>query len=216
MPYLGTFAKIAQADTFALWDSVPMESSGFENRVRIKTSQGPQWITVPVRRSRDLPLHRVEVANEHAWARKLCRTIEMHYAKAPFFESEWPGIKSILEKRHDYLADLDLELLLYFMEKLGIYTPIVRCRDYVTPEGKNERIIAMCRQFGASAYLFGPQGTNYADVEMFRQNGIEARFQSFEHPEWPQLHGDFAEGLSALDLLLNVGPDAGSSVRRVA
>jgi hypothetical protein len=207
MPYLGTFAKIAQADTFVLWDSVPMEDSGFENRVRIKTAQGPQWLTVPVRRSRDLPLHRVEVANEHAWQRKMARTVEMHYSKAPYFTTYWPQIKPILEARHEYLADLDVELLRYFMGQLGIYTPVVRCRDYVTPEGKNERIVEMCRQLGASAYVFGPQGTNYADVEMFRRAGIEARFQAFEHPEYPQLHGDFVEGLSVLDALLNCGTD---------
>lgn len=213
MPYLGTFAKIAAADTFVVWDSVPMESSGFENRVRIKTAQGPQWLTVPVKRSRDLPLHKVEIAHEHGWARKMARTVEMHYSKAPYFRTYWPQIKAILESRHTYLADLDIELLHYFMEELGIHTPIVRCRDYETPDGKNERIVAMCRQLGASAYLFGPMGAGYADVKMFADAGLSVKFQAFEHPEYPQQHGEFVEGLSILDVLLNCGPDAGRTIR---
>ncbi|MBM3280745.1 MAG: WbqC family protein [Candidatus Handelsmanbacteria bacterium] len=40
----------------------------------------------------------------------------------------------------------------------------------------------------------------------FAAAGIRFLFQHYEHAVYPQLHGDFASHLSALDLALNCGP----------
>jgi hypothetical protein len=35
---------------------------------------------------------------------------------------------------------------------------------------------------------------------------------SYDYPPYPQLHGAFEGGVSVLDLLFNVGPDAGQVI----
>src|SRR6185503_15891232 len=97
LPWLGLFDKIAQADEFCLFDVCPMEDSGFENRNKILTQNGEQWLTIPVRRSREVPLSEIRIANEHPWARKHWRSIELAYSKAPFWERYAPELKPFYE-----------------------------------------------------------------------------------------------------------------------
>ncbi|MEE3335704.1 MAG: WbqC family protein [Candidatus Latescibacterota bacterium] len=65
MPWLGCFNKMDQADHFILLDSVQFKKNEWQNRNRIKTAQGAQWLTVPVsydfRRARPRPLFHVTV-----------------------------------------------------------------------------------------------------------------------------------------------------------
>ena len=49
LPWLGYLHKAAQADVFVLADDVQYTKHGFINRNRVRTSQGWQWLTVPVR-----------------------------------------------------------------------------------------------------------------------------------------------------------------------
>ena len=48
LPWLGYFDKIDRADAFVLLDTVQYKKNEWQNRNRIKTAQGPQWLTVPV------------------------------------------------------------------------------------------------------------------------------------------------------------------------
>ena len=48
LPWLGYLAKWAAADLFVFLDTVQYEKSGYQNRNRIKTRDGPRWLTVPV------------------------------------------------------------------------------------------------------------------------------------------------------------------------
>ena len=48
LPWLGYLDKIDRADTFVLLDNVQYKKNEWINRNRIKTINGPQWITVPV------------------------------------------------------------------------------------------------------------------------------------------------------------------------
>ena len=49
IPWLGFFEKIARADVFVYLDTVQFEKNSFTNRNKIKTAQGWQWLTIPVK-----------------------------------------------------------------------------------------------------------------------------------------------------------------------
>ncbi len=42
--------------------------------------------------------------------------------------------------------------------------------------------------------------------------GIKVEYQDYQHPEYPQLHGAFEPRMGALDLLFNVGGEAGREI----
>lgn len=67
------------------------------------------------------------------------------------------------------------------------------------------RLVALCRAAGADTYLAGAHGAGYMDLAQFAAAGIEVLAQHYEHPVYPQIHGEFVPQLSALDLLLTVG-----------
>src|SRR5438445_13878601 len=78
----------------------------------------------------------------------------------------------------------------------------------VAAAGPSERLVALSRVVGADTYLAGRDGARYMDLAPFRAAGIRVLYQDYKHPEYPQLHGEFAPFLSALDLLLTHGDDA--------
>jgi hypothetical protein len=47
---------------------------------------------------------------------------------------------------------------------------------------------------------------------MFEEEGIEVYWHEFDHPEYPQRHGDFVSHLSVIDLLFHVGEQSGSLI----
>ena len=80
--------------------------------------------------------------------------------------------------------------------------------------GQNQRLLNICRHFGATTYVSGDAARDYLDVPLFEQHRIAVEWQRFEHPTYPQLHGAFVPYLSALDLVLNCGSDAGRILER--
>jgi hypothetical protein len=64
----------------------------------------------------------------------------------------------------------------------------------------------MCVKLNAQKYIFGSQGIDYANIESFKNHGIEVYFQDYKHPVYKQLHGDFLPYMSLIDILFNEGP----------
>ena len=83
-----------------------------------------------------------------------------------------------------------------------------------TAEGqRGELLAALCRELRADIYLSGPSGREYLDTAYF--NGIDVRFHDFRHPSYTQAHGDFVEGLSIIDMLMNEGKRSADILRSI-
>lgn len=211
LPWLGLFEKIARAEKFCIFDAVQAERRGWTTRNFIKTANGPLLLSVPVS-SKDHLYRRIcdvelMVGN---WTRKHMRSIELAYRKAPYFEQHFAGVGAILDLYADggLLADLNTDLLRYFLRALGIQIPLVKASDFEFQGDKSALVLDMCKVLGATSYIFGGEGENYADAESFARAGVECQFQHYEHPVYPQLHGAFEPRMSVLDLLMNCGPSS--------
>lgn len=212
-PWLGLIAKIAAADLFVSFDGVSFERHGYGNRNRIRTQAGVQWLTVPVALSNhlDKPIHQIEIV-PGPWRRKHLRTLALSYAKAPHFDRYFPTFKGIYERDWQYLAGLNQALLIWILAELDIKTPIISASEHGFEGSKSALVLDMCRKLGASEYIFGAQGRDYADVPAFEAAGINVTFQDYRHPTYPQIHGGFEPFMSVLDLLFNCGPDSSAII----
>jgi hypothetical protein len=211
LPWLGFFEKLARADLFCSFDAVQYEKKGWINRNYIKTAQGPLMLTVPVASKDhfDTLVKDVEIVPGR-WTHKHMRSIELAYRRAPHFEQHFAGVGAILDLYAEggLLAEMNMDLLRYFMKALRIQVPIVKASDYQFQGVKSDLVLDMCRQLGACEYVFGGLGDTYADHDAFAAAGVKAVFQNYQHPTYQQLHGPFTPNMSIVDLLMNCGPNA--------
>ena len=215
LPWQGYLDRMRQADLFILLDHVQFERQNYQNRVMIKTGEGPRWITVPVHHSQQEAIMDKTIDNHNEgrlrWGRKVYQTIQYAYQGAPFFNLYAPQLKTLFDTRWEKLMDLDMAILDLLRNALDIRTPMVRSSDLHVTGQKNEMILALCKAVGADTFLGGLGGCRrYLDTEAFERAGINVAWQKFTHPHYPQRPRaeNFVEGLASIDLLFNCGPES--------
>lgn len=210
LPWVGYFEQIYRADVFVLYDDVQFEKGSWRNRNRIKTPNGPLWLTVPVlTKGQEFPLiNRVRVNNDEQWQKKHIRTLTQYYAKAPHFSRYSPALFTLLEQPWELLADLNIALIRHLAAALGIETPFVLSSELGVPGSGAQRLVDILRHLNGSVFYEGAAGRNYIDESLFTANDMRVVFQDYKHPVYEQLHGDFIPFLSVVDLLFNHGPNS--------
>lgn len=211
LPWLGYFDQMFKSDVFVVYDDVQYDKNGWRNRNRIKTPQGPQWLTVPVlTKGRNFPLNReVEINNTVSWQEKQLRSIVQNYTKAPFFNEHIGPVRGVLERHWRLLTELNMAFIHVLMERLALKTRIYFSSDLKIPNmGKTERLIKVCQYFGADTFLEGDRGRDYIDETLFMRAGIQLEFHGYTHPVYHQLYGKFVPYMSVIDLLFNHGDDS--------
>ena len=211
MPWLGLFHKIALASDYVSFDMVQYAKKEYLNRNYIKGTDGSRLrLTVPVMTSGkfDQLIETTEIDNRNVWARKHWRSLQLCYGDAPYFDRYAPFFEDLYRREWRLLVDLNRTILKFLLEAFGIEVSLSRAADNDFRGSGSELVLDMCRQLRANAFIFGEAGVDYADTEAFETAGIHVFFQTYEHPIYPQLHGEFVGGLSAIDLLFNCGSDS--------
>lgn len=209
LPWLGWLYKAGQADVFVLADDVQFSKHGYTNRNRIRTAEGCQWLTVPVR-SRGRGAQRicdVEIDNRQPWARKHLNGLHWNYATTPHFEEHESFLETLYAKPGERLLDLNWQLLEYLLQQLAIEVEIRRSSEFAVSEERSQRITDLALACDCDEYLAGDGGsTDYLDESALREAGVAVRYAKFTHPRYPQAFAGFETGMCALDLLFNCGP----------
>jgi len=209
LPWLAYIDKADAVDVFVYLDNVSYQKNGVQNRNLIKTASGPNWLTVPVSATLGRAISETPVAG-NSWVRKHVRSIEQNYSKAAHFELFQSGLRQILEQDWKLLADLNIAVTEWLFGVLGVKTRIVRASQLAADGTAQDRVLAICKELDAQVYLSGRGAASYQTFAEFERAGIELRYQDFTHPIYHQAFEKigFVPDLSALDLLLNHGPEA--------
>lgn len=208
-PWGGFFQRLLDCDLFLLLDDAQFEKNGWHNRDRIKTAQGPRWLSLPVRRSPLGQLIRdVEMAPIPGWQEKLLNQVRESYRKAPFFETCFRDFAPLIRTAPIHMVDLNELIIKWMMGVYGLQVPTRRTSPLGIREQGNARLLAILKSVGATRYITGSGSRAYLDEAAFQAQGIQVTWQSWTMPSYPQLHGPFVGGLSSLDTLFNLGPKA--------
>jgi hypothetical protein len=219
LPWLGYFDLIDQVDAFVFLDSVQFEKQSWQQRNRIKTPAGLQWLIIPVifhgrlgQRIQD-----VEIRETGFWRNHL-RAIELNYRRTPFFAKYYEEFAGMLEQcsRNALLAELNICLIQWFCGVFGIQTPVWRSSAMNESGGRCTYLVNLCRSLRANSYLSPLGSADYLlkDLREFSDAGIEVTFQNYDHPQYRQLFPPFVPYASALDLLFNEGPGSVEIIRK--
>lgn len=214
LPWLGFFELLAQSDIFVLYDNVQYDKNGWRNRNRIKTPNGPLYLTVPVTLPNGLAtkINEAKIA-DNKWQKKHLGSIEQFYRKAPFFEKYFPMIKEMINGPFDNLLSLDAALIVTISSFMGMEKEIIPASSLnINEPDRVKRLIEIVKALGGNRFYEAAGGKTYLgepEVRLFREHGIDLEFQNYQHPVYRQLHGEFIPCLSTLDLLFNEGPESG-------
>jgi WbqC-like protein len=202
-PWTGFFDKMTKADVFVLLDTVPFTKGGFQNRVKIKGPNGPQWLTVPVQTKGKLGqlTNEVETNELKPWRSNHVKTLQTLYGRCPGIAAAETMLEAVYARETTNLADLCTDLITRLRDHYQIPTKLVRSLELKATGTASELLAAITAELGGDAYLSGPSGRNYLDESVFAERGITLDYHSFTPTPYPQPHGDFAGGLSMLDHL---------------
>ncbi len=205
-PWLGFFDKLDRADVFVFLDNVQFKKNEWQNRNRVKAADGPQWLTVPVSFHFGDRINEVSITESNNWRHRHQQTLRTCYSRAPHFQEIFTLYDEAVSNEWDKLCELNITLLQTLTSTLGIDTQISNASEMEPlPKGRDERLIALCKRFGADTYLSGAGGRQYMRIETFEETGTKVVFQDYHHPVYEQLFGEFSPQLSVLDLLFNYG-----------
>ncbi len=210
LPWLGYFDKMDRADCFVLLDDVQFKKNEWQNRNRIRTPAGWQWLTVPVLHRFPQRIAEVRIDAAVPWARKHLGALTGNYAGAPAYERHRRFFEDVYGRPWDRLLDLTLATLDYLTGALGIVTKVVLASALDLPPAASatDRLVAICRALGADIYLSGAGGSHYLDPSQFDRAAIRVEVQAFACPAYPQRFDGFEPNLSVVDLLFNCGAES--------
>lgn len=218
VPWKGYFDMIAAVDEFILYDDMQYTRRDWRNRNQIKTPQGVQWLTVPVKVKGKYhqTIFETEIDGE-AWAADHWKALVQNYRRAPCFREVAAWVEPLyLGQRHTHLSALNRRFLEAICGYLGIRTPVRASCDFQLVDGRTERLADLCRQAGGTEYVSGPAARDYIEPQVFESMGVALTWFDYAgYPDHPQLWGEFTHGVSILDLLFNCGREAPRYMRCV-
>lgn len=210
IPWKGYFDGIHLVDEVVLYDDMQYTRRDWRNRNQIKTPQGLQWLTVPVEvKGKYFQKINETRISEPAWGHKHWLTLKHNYSKSPHWHEYADTLEMLYHRDYNLLSEVNFAFIQQINTWLGIETKIRWSSEFHLAEDRNERLIQICLQTGATDYYSGPAAKAYMDIQAFHAAGIQVHWLNYSgYPEYPQLYEGFTHGVSVLDLLFQTGANA--------
>lgn len=109
----------------------------FRNKCYIKGNHGPQWIILPLMKGKNkLPIREVAISYEHRYISSIKHSLQTEYGSAPYYMHYIDDLVYILDKKHQYLFDLNLEILSYLCKQVDVTIPTLTTEYVHHPKEK--------------------------------------------------------------------------------
>jgi len=213
IPWRGYFHQIEKADIFVFYDDVQYDKHGWRNRNKIKTPNGPAWLTIPVRSQGNIAnqtlINQIAIDWTQDWTKKHWRSLEQSYGKAPYFERYAPLLRTYLSQKPEKLCNWTIDLTVALAHELGLASrKILRSSELGIEGSGTDRLVAILQRLAATHYISGPSAKAYLEEDKLHAAGITLEYMEYRYPEYPQLKPPFEPQVSIVDLLFMAGPAA--------
>lgn len=204
MPYIGYFQLMKAVDKYVIYNDVNYINRGWVARNNILMSGKKQLFTISLQgASQNKHFTEILVLDDF---RKLVKTLEMNYSKAPFFQPTMRVMEKIFtypERRLDLFIKNSFEQILSY---LGIKTELILSSDIVKDNslrGK-DKVMEICKILEADTYCNAIGGKELYDKKEFEDNGISLHFlktdENLRYTQFPNM--EFVPNLSIIDVLM--------------
>lgn len=204
MPYIGYFQLMKAVGKYVIYNDVNYIKGGWVARNNILQQGKKQLFTIKLQgASPNKHFTEIQVLDDF---RKLIKTLEMNYSKAPFFQSTMglmEGIFSYPERKLDLFIKNSFEQILSY---LGIKTELILSSDIVKDnslKGK-DKVIEICKILQVDTYYNAIGGKELYNKKEFEDNGISLHFlktdENLQYKQFPNM--EFVPNLSIIDVLM--------------
>lgn len=205
MPYIGYWQLMNAVDKYVIYDDVNFIKGGWINRNRILMNGEAKVINLKMNgASPNKLINEVELAGDVVYNKKLLKTIDSCYKKAPYFVNVYPIIEKIVSQEQANLA-LHLEYSIrQICDYLSINTEIIVSSIIKKNNdlGGQEKVIEICKTLGADEYINAIGGQALYSYDDFAANRIKLSFLRTGMVEYQQFNNEFVPGLSIIDVMM--------------
>lgn len=210
IPWKGYFRIIRDTDLFIFYDDVKFTKNDWRNRNQIFINNKKTWLSIPVGNNHQRLINEVQLPKTD-WKEQHLRKIYEGYRHTTNFSRVFDFIETVyFSKNFQTLSDLNKTFIKEICKQwLSIDTIFAESTDYKLSKQKSERVLELCLQCQAEAYISGPAAKTYLDTNSFINEGIKiiwAEYLNFK--KYEQISKRFENQISIIDTLFHTGKDA--------
>jgi hypothetical protein len=186
LPPVAYFCMIADAVEALIEKEENYIKQTYRNRCYILSANGPHILSVPVLHGslNKTAVKDIRIDYSKRWQQVHLRAMIAAYNSSPYFEFFFDKIEQIISSDHEFLIDLNMELISFINKVLKINTLIAYTSHFEPITSKS----------GDFRYTLSPKKNEHMEYRAYQQ--------VFKHGN------GFVPGLSIVDLIFNMGPDA--------
>ncbi len=216
-PYIGYWQLMASVDRFVVFDDANYISRGWINRNRILLHGEPFLFTIPLSRSsQNRRINEIDMDENVRAIRKILKTFETAYKKAPYYEETMPLVRGVLERNGNFSRIL-IDSINSINRHLGLKTEIFTSSTLRTDTWMDAqtKIVSLVKSLNGKEYHNPIGGKHLYDKSFFARQNLILRFVVPYFQSYEQFGGAFIPGLSLIDVLMFNGAEkTGQMVQR--
>jgi hypothetical protein len=186
LPPVEYFSLMPKADNILVEREENYHKQTYRNRCCILSAKGIQTLIVPVYLGsfHKTPVREIRIDYSKRWQQVHLRALTTSYRSSPFYEYYFEEIERIILENHEFLIDLNSSLLHAAMKIIGLEKQVGFTNSFIHP-GKTDNDFR---------YTVSPKK--------------KSDFYQKEYTQVFKYNNQFTGGLSIIDLIFNMGPEA--------
>ena len=213
LPWMGLFHKLHLSDVFIVLDDVqlPKKAGSWVNRTKMLVMGESRWLTIPIVRPSGLQRISDVVQVDDTWKKQHRECIHQWYHDSPHYARASDVLDDLYDTPAKNIFEVNLRAIKIILDLMGSgdQKKIVMASSLSVSSSSTQRLADLVREVNGTKYLCGSGSDGYFESAVFAKAGLELEYQLFVERERPQLKTDlFIKGMSIIDSILMVGPDA--------
>jgi len=186
LPPVEYFSHIIKAEEVFIEREENYIKQSYRNRCYILSAGGTQLLTVPVYKGsfHKTPVKEIRIDYSKKWQQVHLRALTSSYKSSPFFIYYYENIEKIILADYEFLLDLNMALLKAILNIMKIDVSIKYTADFMSVSNMENDLRYTINPKEESGYIFKEY------IQVFN------------------VGKGFIPGLSIIDLLFNMGPEA--------
>ena len=204
LPYIGYWQLINAVDTFVIYDNIKYTKKGWINRNNYLLNGKLKTFSIPLKKDSDYLNIDDRYLFEGFDKNKLLNQIKGAYGKAPYFNSVFSLIKSIINYKERNLFSYIKNSIEAVYDYLNLNTNIINSSSIQINHDRKgqDKVISICEILNATTYINPIGGVDLYDKKTFRNYGINLEFIKPKIIKYKQFDFEFVDSLSIIDVLM--------------